>query len=589
MIKKTLQENKKKILAFILVLTLGLPLAFVLAYFLAFHGRIYPRIWTCRIPLSGRTAQEAEAFLVQKLQGTKDKKIILKNGDQKFPLNLEVDYLPKETALKAYFFGRNQSPLKNIQNLFKTLREGKSFAFELYLNENELDAQIASISAQLYTPAINPQIKVIENGPKRVRVERGENGREVDHRQLKKVVYEALVCPQRSGEIQIPLITISPKISASMAEETQKRAEKILGQSLKLTVDDRHWRVEDEEIINLISFEGGFSKDKINKFAKDLAQSVNLPPENAAFQFENGRVSVFKPSREGITLKEDLFVQEFEAALNKLMADENGSGEEKQTVLELPVVRTQAKISTADVNSLGIKELLGRGTSLYTGSISNRVYNLTLASKRLNGVLIGPGEEFSFNQSLGEISTTTGYKQAYIIKEGRTILGDGGGVCQVSTTLFRAALKAGLPITERQAHAYRVSYYEQDVGPGFDATVFDPAPDLKFKNDTPAHILIQTKVDTKNKMLIFDLYGTGDGRTAETSKVRLWDRQAPPPDLYLDDPALPAGTVKQIEHKIWGAKVAFDYKVSKDGETVYSKTFYSYYKPWQAVYLRGTR
>jgi vancomycin resistance protein YoaR len=167
-------------------------------------------------------------------------------------------------------------------------------------------------------------------------------------------------------------------------------------------------------------------------------------------------------------------------------------------------------------------------------------------------------------------------------------LGDGGGVCQVSTTLFRAVLNAGLPITERQPHAYRVSYYEQDIGPGFDATVFLPSPDLKFKNNTPSYLLIQTKVDQVNKKLTFDIYGTSDGRKVEISPVRIWDKQPPPPDLYQDDPTLPAGTIKQVEHKSWGAKVAFDYKIVRGEEVLSEKTFYSVYRPWQAVYLRGT-
>ncbi|MEK7112330.1 MAG: VanW family protein, partial [Patescibacteria group bacterium] len=144
------------------------------------------------------------------------------------------------------------------------------------------------------------------------------------------------------------------------------------------------------------------------------------------------------------------------------------------------------------------------------------------------------------------------------------------------------------PIIERRAHSYRVAYYEQDSLPGLDATVYDPTADLKFKNDTPAHILIQPIVDTKKATLVFEIYGTSDGRTSTISKPVVANVVPPPEDLYTDDPTLPAGKIKQIDYKAWGAKVTFNYKVERGGENIYQKTFVSNYRPWQAVYLRGT-
>ena len=246
-------------------------------------------------------------------------------------------------------------------------------------------------------------------------------------------------------------------------------------------------------------------------------------------------------------------------------------------------------MTTENVNNLGIRELLGEGVSYFRGSAAGRVHNITLASSKLNGLLLGPGETFSFNTALGEVSAATGYQPAYIIKGGRTILGDGGGVCQVSTTFFRAALNAGLPILERQAHAYRVSYYEQESFAGLDATVYSPKPDLKIQNDTPAHILIQARVFPQEFKLVFQLYGTADGRRATITNPRLWDQVAPPPPLYIDDPTLPKDEVRQVESPVWGAKAAFDWKVVRDGQILQERTFYSAYQPWQAVYLKGTK
>ncbi|OGK34911.1 hypothetical protein A3F58_03750 [Candidatus Roizmanbacteria bacterium RIFCSPHIGHO2_12_FULL_37_9b] len=201
--------------------------------------------------------------------------------------------------------------------------------------------------------------------------------------------------------------------------------------------------------------------------------------------------------------------------------------------------------------------------------------------------MIPKGSVFSFNDTVGDISSLTGYKPAYIIKSGKTVLGDGGGVCQVSTTLFRAALNAGLPILERTAHAYRVGYYENDSKPGFDATVFAPNPDLKIKNDSPASILIQTEVDQVNNLLYFRFYGKKDQRKIEISQVTVYDVVPPLPEIRQDDPTLKKGVIKQVDFPAWGAKAVFNYKVSNDDKVLFEKKFFSNYRPWQAVYLVG--
>ncbi|PIZ99475.1 MAG: hypothetical protein COX78_01805 [Candidatus Levybacteria bacterium CG_4_10_14_0_2_um_filter_35_8] len=255
----------------------------------------------------------------------------------------------------------------------------------------------------------------------------------------------------------------------------------------------------------------------------------------------------------------------------------------------MPIKKTKPAITTDKANKLGIKEVIGTGTSLFQHSIPGRIFNVTLASSRINGILVGPGETFSFNKALGDVSSFTGYKQAYIIKDGRTVLGDGGGVCQVSTTLFRAILNAGLPILERQAHAYRVGYYEQDSSPGLDATVYSPSPDLKFKNDTENNILIQSFVDPSILRLTFVLYGTLDGRQVNMTKPIILSQTPPPPAIYQDDPTLTKGEIKQVDFAAWGANVYFTRQVTKNGKEIISDKFVSNYRAWQDIFLKGTK
>lgn len=325
-----------------------------------------------------------------------------------------------------------------------------------------------------------------------------------------------------------------------------------------------------------------YDTSPVKDFIANSEDAYNKPAKNALFNFEGGRVVSFRKEESGLQIESDKFL----SAFNQTIEDLKKKVENKNVELGYQILEPEITLTKA--NSFGIEELLAVGKSNFSHSIPERIHNIILASSRFNGVLVAPGKVFSFNGAVGDISKQTGFLPAYIIKEGRTVLGDGGGVCQVSTTLFRAALNAGLPIIERVAHAYRVGYYENDSGPGFDATVFDPIADLKIKNDTGAYILIQTEVDKNNNLLYFKLYGKKDNRNIEIGKAILTDQAPPPADLYQDDPTLKKGLIKQVDFSAWGGKASFDYKVTLNGAVTFQQTFASAYKPWQAVYLRGT-
>lgn len=327
-----------------------------------------------------------------------------------------------------------------------------------------------------------------------------------------------------------------------------------------------------------------YSDEKLEQILAPIKEEINTEPIDAKFTFQNGRVTEFRSATEGRLLDTETLK---ETLLEKIVSA-HASGK-NQLVIIIPIKTVAPDVSNEDVNDLGIVERIGVGTSQFAGSIENRVYNLTLASNRLNGTLVKPGEVFSFNKTVGDISTLTGYKQAYIISGGRTILGDGGGVCQVSTTLFRAILDAGLPIEERNPHAYRVSYYEQDSPPGIDAAIYTPDVDLKFKNDTGHHILIQSYVNPANAQLTFELYGTSDGRVSIVNDPIIVSQSPAPEPLYQDDPELPKGEIKQIDWAAPGAVVYFTRTVTRDGEVIISDKYSTNYRPWQAVYLRGTK
>lgn len=327
-----------------------------------------------------------------------------------------------------------------------------------------------------------------------------------------------------------------------------------------------------------------YQEDILNEVLRSLSERINIPVVDALFEFRGGKVTAFRLSKDGREVNLGEAKTNFDNTVKNI-----SDSTDPHFVIVLPVKSVKPTLATNEGNMFGIKELIGRGYSEFAHSIPGRVHNVALASAKLHGLLIKPGEIFSFNEALGDVSAITGFQPAYVIKDGRTVLGDGGGVCQVSTTLFRAALNAGLPVVDRKAHAYRVAYYEQaGFKAGLDATVFAPSVDLKIKNDTPGYILIQTKADTKNLTLTFELYGSSDGRKAEIYNHVVGGITPPPPDLYQDDPTLRSGIVKQVDFSAWGAKASFQYKVTRGNEILENTTFISNFRPWQAVYLRGT-
>ena len=245
-------------------------------------------------------------------------------------------------------------------------------------------------------------------------------------------------------------------------------------------------------------------------------------------------------------------------------------------------------------NSLGIKELVRAETTYFYGSTAERVQNIRAAASRFHGLLVAPGETFSMAKGLGDISLDNGYAEALIIYGGRTIKGVGGGVCQVSTTLFRTAFFAGYPIVERHPHAYRVSYYEKVSGnhieptlAGMDATVYVPVVDFRFSNDTSNWLLMETYVNPEKSSITWKFYSTKDGREVKADFSGPTNIVEAPEPLYKENPELEEGEIKQVDWQSDGADVLVKRAVTKNGELYLKDEFNTHYQPWQAVFEYG--
>lgn len=250
----------------------------------------------------------------------------------------------------------------------------------------------------------------------------------------------------------------------------------------------------------------------IGQYLLTLAQSVDTKAIDPSFTVEDGRAKLFALGKNGQSLDIDQNVKNIGSALMEF-------SDARNRTIELTVRPVLPDITSGDPSSLGIIELLGEGTTDFKGSPKNRIHNFTRGMEQFHGLLIKPGEEFSFVEHLGAVDGEHGYLPELVIKNNATIPEFGGGICQVSSTMFRAALYSGLPITERRNHAYAVQYYKPI---GMDATIYIPKPDLKFKNNTQGHILVQGKIE--GTKFIFQFYGTSDGRKTEIDGPHIVER-----------------------------------------------------------------
>jgi vancomycin resistance protein YoaR len=552
----------------------------LLFYNLGFMNRIYPNIYVAGVDVGGKKPNDAMNLLSQKI--IPPVKINFTNQSQSFELNtkdIDVNYDFGISVERAYNLTRTGNFIFDTVKRIKLLSTKESLGLATKVDENKLENFTSMVTAQV---SVNPIYPFIKNAGGVIQVEKGVPGSTIDTQLLKAFIGHNLSYVE-GGDIVIPLTVVDPTLNDQEVKNAKARGEKYLGKSLTLNFESQKFNYNQDNLLGFINPVGGYDEKVLTDAVSKIGSGINRNPQNPKFEFDGNKVTEFLPSLDGITLDsqklKDLLI---------LNLDKIAESTDKNITLDIPVIKTPPDIKTDQVNNLGIKELIGRGESTYFHSIPGRVFNVNLAAGRINGTLVKPGETFSFNQTLGDVSKLTGYKEAYIISGGRTVLGDGGGVCQVSTTLFRATLNAGLPIVERAAHAYRVGYYEQNSPPGIDATVYAPSPDFKFTNDTPGYILIRARNDSKRYSLVFELYGTNDGRVSTVGKPAISNVRPALPTVYQDDQTLPIGTQKQTDFAASGARVVFNYSVTRAGEQIYKKTFVSNYQPWAAVYLKGT-
>lgn len=592
------QKRKRRTRAVFFLVTASLLSLFLLAgaalygFETYYETRVYPGITLADMPVKGLTRGELEKFLAAFKNDLETKGILFDYQNEKTALfprataaeDLDLTYElfaidTDETVSSIWNIGREKTGIKNIITHGKLLLKPRDIAPQIALSHDAVKQALRDHFINLEKPArnaglsVSDELKVILIPEERGVLPDYDQAIEELRKRLLDITTSAITVHAKEDK---PTVTIADLA----AKKTEVEELLSMKNGLTLRYQNREWIVDKNAYKawitvseNSLAFTDGF----IEYLKKTIAADVENPAQEARFQLtEDGRVVEFQPSQEGIKIM-------YEAVKERAAADFLNS---KDSIpVEIITETILPAYTTESVNNLGIKEIIGTGTSRFNGSPKNRRYNIKIGADTLNGILIPPGEEFSLIKALGEIDGEHGYLPELVIKGNRTIPEYGGGLCQIGTTLFRGALSSGLPITERRAHSYRVRYYEPA---GTDCTIYPPHPDCKFVNDTGNHILIQTRITEKDE-LVFEFWGTKDGRKVTQTEPLIYDIAKPPKTLYIETEDIPEGETKCTERAHDGAKTKFDYKVEYPNGEVKEQIFYSSYKPWQAVCLVGKK
>ncbi len=540
------------------------------------RDKVYQNVFVNNLNLGGMTRTEAQAALAGMLAPTLTKPVMLTSDNKQWtPLLADLGVRPdvNATVADAFAVGRGGGPLAQWWSIIEMRLGGRQHVpITVSVNRGVMDTYLDTLQVQLGTPPVNATLKV--QGSDLI-VTPGTNGIKLDREKVQGQLLDD-VANLRSTAVTLPVAFSTPTMTTAQAEAAKMQAEMLVGMPLALSFNDKQWVLNRDDLLRTLRIGDAFAlsvdttplKSRVDAIAAEVKQD----PLDAEIGWDNALV-VRKASKNGQKL--DV------AKTMSLLAAWKGD----TRTIALPVEVAKPRIPD-DVSTLGITTRVGRGVSNFAGSDSARAKNIAVAAGYLDNTIVGPGETFSFLDSIGEISAARGYKDGYVILAEETVPGIGGGVCQVATTMFRAAVFSGLPIEERNPHAYLVRYYEQGGYPvGLDAAVFSPGVDLKFRNDSDKYLLIKTGIDGAANLYV-SIYGPELNYKVDLTDPVITNKKSAPDDEYQVDPMLPPGSKKQVEFAKSGEDVAITRTVmDKDGAVLRKVAFTTHYQAWPNKFL----
>jgi len=579
-----------------LILFLTITAASTVGYQLIYAGRIFPGVSVAGVDVSGMSPNDAALKLSQTLSYPMTGKILFRDGDKVWvasPAELGMSFNPTLSAMNAYQLGRAGGPFAALAGQVRAQGSGMDVAPVILFDQKVAYQYLQNLSTQLDKPVVEASLRLDGTN---VVAQPGQVGRALNL-DATLIYLGAQLQAFRDGEVQLVVQDAAPKVLDVSAQADNAR--RILSQPLQLVVpnyregDPGPWVYDVPVLANMLTVQlvnnGTTSEVKVGldpvalrAVLNDIKPLVDRNPENARFIFNDDtrQLEPIQASKVGRALD----VEASTAAINDALLRGDHT-------VPLSVAENQPAVpDTAAGEGLGITQLVGEYTSYFYGSSEPRIQNIQTASSRFHGVLVAPGEIFSMGQTMGDVSLDSGFAEALIIYGGRTIKGVGGGVCQVSTTLFRAVFNAGYPVNERYSHAYRVQYYEMTASgssdaslAGLDATVYFPVVDFKFTNDTPYWLLMETYVNVSSRTLTWKLYSTSDDRSVTWETTGPQNVVPAPEPLFEVNPELGKNEMKVVDYAANGADIDVTRTVWRNGQVYFTDNFKTQYEPWQAV------
>jgi len=596
---------------FTVVVLFGLSSGLAAWYLKKYQNRIYPGVYAGHYHLGNMTRDDLNSFIEN-----------LNNRLAKEGVNLDVDVDGKKSLIKinTVSTGEKATDLLRLdsyvlwQDAFAVGRDGndmKKLFFPLYLRvaESELLVPIKTDWINL-VDILKDSLPPLANAPRDAYV-KINSFNPVNYETVKESAGMVFDIPQIISDIQnnlSQLYFVNTKVAAEHFEPTIKYDDAALAAQnigavlsfgpIGLNFIDpqtnirRDWSIDAAQFSKWLVVEKDDSvrpifsldKDAVKTYLESIRPLVDRLPKDAKFSFDNGKVKEFQASQTGLNFDTEKTSNDLIVAFK----ERNYRPVQITKTVSLSVNLVDPTVKMADVNSLGIEDIIGVGYSTFKDSHSNRIKNIAHAVERLNGVLIKPDEEFSAIKYAGPFTAENGFLPEAIIKGNEIKNEIGGGMCQIGTTLFRMAMNSGMDITQRQNHSLVVGYYSDPVNgnPGTDAALYEPYLDLKFKNDTGSYLLLQTDIDFKKQQLTFTLWGKPDGRKGWYThpEVKKWIPYGETQNIQTD--TLKAGEVK-CQAPFRGAVASFTYtRVTPDGQKL-DRVFDSYYRPLPQICMVG--